>query len=240
MDVDAVQQRAGDSAAVALDGAVFAGARVIGDAGAEIAAGTGVHGGDEHEFRGKSEALGGAGDGDDAILQGLAQHFQHAALELRQLIQKQHAAMRQGYLAGTGEGSTPNQGDIADGVMRAAIGAGGEDAVVKIFGVSRHGVDLGGLQGFVQREFRQDGGHTPGQHGLTRAGRAQHQQVVASGGGDLQGALDLKLPLHVVHIHGKGVQGGKDLLAVHLSGRNLRLSAQKEGRLLQRSDRDHL
>ncbi len=44
---------------------------------------------------------------------------------------------------------------------------------------------------------RQDGGQAPGQHGLARAGRADQQQVVAAGGGDLQRPLHVLLPHHV-------------------------------------------
>ena len=43
---------------------------------AEVAAGAGVHGGDEHEARGEADRHGGARDGDGAVLEGLAQDFE--------------------------------------------------------------------------------------------------------------------------------------------------------------------
>ena len=53
--------------------------------------GTGVHGAHQHEV-GRIGGLGAdPGDGDEAVLQRLAQRLQHVAAVLRQLVQKQHA-----------------------------------------------------------------------------------------------------------------------------------------------------
>ena len=64
-------------------------------------------------------------------------------------------------------------------------------------GEAQDGVDLRGLQGLPPGQIREDGGQAAGQHGLARPGRAHHAEVVAAGGGDLQGALHVFLPLHV-------------------------------------------
>jgi len=73
VNVDAVQQRPRDTLLVAADHAEGAGALV--DRVAVIAAGAGVHRGDEHEIGRKREGAGGAGDGDDVIFHRLAQHL---------------------------------------------------------------------------------------------------------------------------------------------------------------------
>lgn len=74
VQVDAVEQRTGDFGNVALDSIFRAGA---GDAWVSaIAAGTGVHGSNEHHRAGIGDAGGGAGDGHTAVLDGLAQHLQ--------------------------------------------------------------------------------------------------------------------------------------------------------------------
>ena len=65
--VDAVQERAGDAALVAQHGALGAGAG--GDGVAVVAAGAGVHGGNEHEVGGVGDGAVDAGDGDDAVLE---------------------------------------------------------------------------------------------------------------------------------------------------------------------------
>ena len=52
-----------------------------------------------------------------------------------------------------------------------------------------HGVDLRGLQGFLLRHVRQNGGQPPGQHGFARSRGTDEQDVVPAGGGDLQRPL---------------------------------------------------
>lgn len=53
--------------------------------------GTGVHGADQHESRRIGGLGADAGDGHEAVLQRLAQRFQHVAAVFRQLVQEQHA-----------------------------------------------------------------------------------------------------------------------------------------------------
>ena len=53
--------------------------------------GTGVHGAHQHEVC-RVGGLGvDTGDGDEAVLQGLAQRLQHVTAVFRQLVQEQHA-----------------------------------------------------------------------------------------------------------------------------------------------------
>ena len=57
-------------------------------------------------------------------------------------------------------------------------------------------VDGGHLQGLGFGEFRQQIQQAAGQHGLADAGRADHEEVVATGSGHLQGPLGGSLALH--------------------------------------------
>ena len=58
-------------------------------------------------------------------------------------------------------------------------------------------MNLGGLEGLAERERRHDGWQPLGHHRLART-RATHQQdVVPTGTGDLEGALDVLLALHI-------------------------------------------
>lgn len=75
---------------------------------AVVAAWAGVHGGDQLEVRGEVGMPCGARDGDVAGLHRFAQHVQYAALELWQLVQEQHAAMRQRNLAGARHAAAVN------------------------------------------------------------------------------------------------------------------------------------
>ena len=79
MQVDAVQERAADSAHVAFDQhrIAFAGVPRV----AEVAAGAWIHGGDKHEARGERRGSEGAGDGDGAAFERLAKDFEAAAIE---------------------------------------------------------------------------------------------------------------------------------------------------------------
>ena len=108
-------------AAVARDPvgrAVAAPARV-----AEPAAGARIHRRDELELRRESALPRRARDVDDARLERLAQHLQHAPIPFRQLVQKQHAVMRERDLAGPRIAAAADQRDGARRVMRRAIRA---------------------------------------------------------------------------------------------------------------------
>ena len=101
--VDAVQQRAADAAEVAVHGGGRAGAAPGGVA--VPAALAWVHSADQHELAGIGNAAADPGDGDAAVLHGLAQHLQRIRAELGQLVEEQHAAVRERDLAGQGKPS---------------------------------------------------------------------------------------------------------------------------------------
>ena len=84
---------------------------------AEITAGTGVHGRDEHETTRQRNLASAARDGHLAVFQRLAHDLEGGALELRQLVEKQHAMVGQGDLAGTGNGAAAEQADVGNRVM---------------------------------------------------------------------------------------------------------------------------
>ncbi len=98
LDVDAVEQGAGNLAAIArhLVRRTAAFAVVV----AEVAAGAGIHRRDELELGLEIGAPRRARDGDASALQRFAQHFQYAAVELGQLVEEQHAMHGDRDLAG--------------------------------------------------------------------------------------------------------------------------------------------
>ncbi len=49
-------------------------------------------------------------------------------------------------------------------------------------------------------ERRKDRGQPLGEHGLAGAGRADHEDVVAAGGGDFEGALGGLLSAHIFEV----------------------------------------
>ena len=196
--VDAIQQGAGDAVQIApnLRGRAAALLRPA----AQMAAGTGIHGADQHETR----RIGGlgvdAGDGHEAVLQRLAQRLQHVPAILRQLVQKQHAVVRLADLAGQGVVAAAHQRGVGRGVVGRAKGPLSQQAAGR--NAAGHGVDARGFQRLGEGHVRQNGGHAPRHQRLARAGRADEQHVVPAGRGDFQRALGAGLALDVAKIGG--------------------------------------
>jgi hypothetical protein len=138
----------------------------------------------------------GAADGDHAVFHGLAQHFEDGLAELRELIEKQDAAMAQGDLAGAHLPSAADEPRVRDGVMRRAEGPSPDERRVRRQEPA-DAVDLRDLQRVLRAHRRQDRRHGAGEERLAAAGRTGHEHVVAAGGSDLQGALDVVLALDV-------------------------------------------
>jgi len=107
--------------AIALDHARGAGALAVRIA--VMAAWTGVHRRDQHKTGRERQAAVRAADGDGLVFHRLAHHFQHAAVELRQLVEKEHAAMRQADLAGPRPVAAPNKPGIAVRVNTKSLSA---------------------------------------------------------------------------------------------------------------------
>jgi len=99
LDVDAVEQGAGDAVLVALR--AFRRAAAFAGHVSEPAAGAGVHRRHQLEASRKVGLVRRARDRDLARLERLAQHFQHAPVELRQFVEEEHAVVGQRDLART-------------------------------------------------------------------------------------------------------------------------------------------
>jgi hypothetical protein len=118
VQVDAVQQRAGDLAQVLLDlrRRAAAGPPRIG----AVSAGARVHRRHQDEVGREGRGPQRPADRHAAVLQGLAQHLQRLAVELRQLVEEQDALVRQADLAGLRDAAAADQPGVADGVVRRA------------------------------------------------------------------------------------------------------------------------
>ncbi len=118
VQVNAVQQRARQLVAVALD--LFGTAAAAAGGVAKVTARAGVHRRHQLEACRKPYLVPRTGDHDLARLQRLAQHFKHAALELGQLIEKQHAMVGQGNLPGLRPAAAADQRRARGRVMGVA------------------------------------------------------------------------------------------------------------------------
>ena len=118
MQVNAVQQRAGNPLPVALNRTGRAAA--FPHAGTIIPALAGVHGGNQHKTAGVGGGAVYPAHGDAPVLDWLAQHLQRFAAELWQFVQKQYAVVGQADLAGAGHCAAARNGCGADTVVGAA------------------------------------------------------------------------------------------------------------------------
>ena len=195
VEIDAVEQGAREAGQVAGALRGRAGAGLQGRA----AAAAGIGGGDELEAGGEAGGARGAGDDDAGVLERLPQGLQDALGELGQLVEEQHAVMGEADLAGMRNAAAADEAGLGRGVVRAAERPRGEQALLRRQQAG-DAPDRGDLDGFLERERRQDGRQPPGQHRLAGAGRPDHQHVVRTGGGDLEGALGVRVAPHVGEI----------------------------------------
>ena len=130
--------------------------------------------------------------------------------KLGQLIEEEQAIVSEGNFAGTGNDAAADESGVGDGVVRRAEGTLGNEAGRGIEH-SGDGVDLGGLERFFKSERRKDRRQTFGEHRLAGAGRADHENVVAAGGGDLECTLGGLLTANVFEVDGEMLQLAEEL-----------------------------
>jgi hypothetical protein len=120
VEVDAIEERTGNPAAIPFDEVRRAPTGVTGIP--EVTTRTGIHGGHESETRGESKARPRADDGYLAVFEGLAKRFESVPAKFRQFVEKEDSVVSQADLAGTRYGATTDQGGRRNRGMRAAEG----------------------------------------------------------------------------------------------------------------------
>ena len=165
---------------------------------------TRVGGGHEREPRRELHRSHGAGDHDAAVLERLSQSFDGVAAELGELVEEEDAVMREAHLSRPHVGASPaEQPDGGDGVMRRAERASAKQPP-RSAEQSRDGMELRRFERFLPRELGEDRRQAPSEHRLAGAGRTDHQEVVAAGRRDLQGAARLRLTAYLREVDGRG------------------------------------
>src|SRR5690348_3327278 len=212
MDVDAVEQWPGNFRHVALNlgGSAMAVARRI----AEEAARTGIHGGREHEAGREIHGKSGAGDGDNAVFEGLPEDFENIALEFREFVEKENAIMTERDFAGTRDGAAADEAGVTDGVVGRAIRPRADEAA-RVVEDSGDAVDARRFDGFFERHRWKNRRNTLGEHRLASAGRADEENVVAAGTSDFERTLCGLLPADVAEIDGILAGFSEKLVRIH-------------------------
>ena len=153
----------------------------------ELAAGTGIGGENELEPGGKPRRALGSGDDDLAVLERLAESFEHFGSELGGFVQEEHAVVGEGDRTGSrnAEASADDRGR-ASRVVGVAERWPGDERGLWWEGAG-DGVDGRDLQRACGIEVGEQGGETFGEHGLSGAWRTGEEHMVAAGRGDLEG-----------------------------------------------------
>jgi hypothetical protein len=183
LEVEPVEQRTGQAAAVALHpvGTAGAGAGRV----AEVTARAGVGRRDDERPSGVGDAGARPGDRDLAAFERLAERVEHPPRRLEQLVEQQQPPVRERELAGPGHAAAatdePGRGDRV--VRLAQRRHQGERVVGRTLPRERpHRRDL---EGRGEVEVRQQPVEPPREHGLPAPRRAGQQQVVPASRGDL-------------------------------------------------------
>jgi len=164
-----------------------------------------IHRSYEHKAGGKDDPTGDAGHGDCAVLERLAQGFDRGPNELSQLVEQEHAVMREARLAGPRPDSTAYDRRRGGGVMRGAERRFVHDPAPRSQEAG-HGVDPRHLERFLPGQRREDAGQATREHRLTRAGRACEEEVVATRRGNLEGTPGALLAANVTEIRMRPLQ----------------------------------
>jgi len=171
VDIDAVEQRSGDTFLVLGDagggtGAGFAGIPII-------PAGAGIHGGDQQKTRGIGGRRRRPRDRHEAAFEGLAERFQGILAEFRQFVQEEDPVVGEADLPRPRDMAAADQAGVGDGMMGRPEGAL-SDHNIPPAQETGDGIYLGRFDGLGEGQGRQDGRQAPGQHRLPAPRRAEH------------------------------------------------------------------
>ena len=185
-----------------------------------------VHRAHEHEPAGVYRGPGGARNGHDAVLERLTHDLEHVPVVFGQLVEKQHAVVRERYLARLELRPARHRGG-GERVVRRTEGALAQYGALFVRQTA-DAPDTGGFHRLLAAHVRQYAGETLGEHRFARTRRADHEYIVPARGGDFERALDVFLSLHL------GIVGEEQLfLARHgrLGGGNLLLAREMRQKL---------
>jgi hypothetical protein len=147
VQIDAIQQRAGNALAITLH--LGRTATAFAFQVAKVATRARIHRGDEHELRGESDAARSAGNGNFSVFEWLAHYFQCRSFEFRQFVEEKDTIVSETHFARVWECPAAEQPNVADGVMRRAKWSRGDEG---FFGIEQPGdtVNLCRLNRFLE------------------------------------------------------------------------------------------
>ncbi len=193
---------------------------------AKMAAAARVHRGDQLDSRGEGDVRIGTRDADLAGFERLAQAVEHRSLEFGQLVEEQHAEMRQADLAGFHLEPAADERGHRGRMVRIAERARADEAAA----LERSG-DAGDhrhFERFGRRKVGQDAGQAAGEQRFARTGRTDHQQIMPARRSDFERAFGALLPLDHFQIGGARRLSDLARLRRRKQGRSLEMVEQGE------------
>ncbi len=157
-----------------------------------------VHRRHQLDARGEGDVRVGARDGDPARLDRLAQGVEHRAAEFGELVEEQYAEVGQADLAWphaqAATGERRHRGRMVRAAERARADQPAAGQLARDARHHRH------LERLGRRQLGEDAGQAGGEQRLARAGRAYHQQIMATSRRDLERALGDLLALDLLEV----------------------------------------
>ena len=204
-----------------------------------VATRTRVHAGNEHKRSRIGHRVLGSGNGNLTVFKRLAKHLQYRLRELGQLVEIEHTIVGKTDLSRHRVGTTANEGDTRNSMVRGAEGTLGDQT--RRSTKSRHRMYLGGFESFAERKRRKNRRQALRHHRLARARRSHHNHVMSSGCSDGKGTLHHLLSLDVLEVVGIGALSLLEHLArIHLQALHLRFSSHKSHDILERVGTKHI
>jgi hypothetical protein len=191
----------------------------------------GVHRSRQHKGGREGQRHRGAADRHLPVFERLPEDFEDRTVELGQLVEEEHAVVREADLARPRHGPAATQARVADRVVRRAEGARGDEA--DAVREARHRMNLGQLKRGLEFERRQYCRQPAREHRLAGAGRADQQDVVRAGRGDFERPLGRLLAADLAEVHLVAPLIGEQLVAVNADGARARrgVAAQRRDQL---------
>jgi hypothetical protein len=155
MDVDTVEQGAGDLRQVSLDLQWRWGQITV--TVLERSSWARVHGCNKHETGRVPRRNCDPRNGELTVFERLAQHFESAACEFRQLIEEENAVVGQAHFSGPGRRASADKSDVTGGVVGASERPDDHERPV-VFKLVNNRIDFCGLTRFFEAQGREDSG----------------------------------------------------------------------------------
>ena len=161
VEINAIEERAGDFGAVVFD--LTWATAALANGISEKPARTGIEDSNEKKTGLELQGSGRAGNGHLAIFERLTQHFESGTPIFREFIEKEDAIVSERDFARAWVGSATEEPDIRDGVMRSAEGTMGHETFA---GIKKPGDGMyaGCFDRFLLADIRHDGRHSFGEH----------------------------------------------------------------------------